>query len=83
MPRRSRDIPETPATRELDDAVADYSRAEERLRKAIIEAAREAATLESKLTYAEIGRRADYSREYVSRLAGEAGIKQQRKEPGA
>jgi CRP-like cAMP-binding protein len=79
MPRRAREIPETPATRELAIAVDAFNQAEDRLRRAIIEAAREAATPGSKLTYAEIARRSDYSREYVSRLASGAGIKQREK----
>lgn len=82
MPRRTRQVPETPATQELDAAVAELERAEQRLRQAIIEAAREAASEGSKLTYAEIGRRTGYSREYVSREATKAGIRQRQSKTG-
>jgi flagellar biosynthesis/type III secretory pathway protein FliH len=75
MPPRRRQAPDTPAVRALTAAAAAYQQAEEQLRKAIIEAAREAAQDDSTLTFAEIGRQAGYSREYVYRLAAEAGIK--------
>ena len=75
MPPRRRQAPDTPAVRDLDAAATAYLQAEERLRQAILAAAREAVQEDSALTFAEIGRKAGYSREYVYRLAAEAGIK--------
>lgn len=75
MPPRRRVAPDTEATRNLDMAAAAYQQAETKLREAIIEAAREATQEGSSLTFAEIGRRAGYSREYVYRVAADAGIK--------
>lgn len=75
MPRRNREAPDSPAIQELDAAVEAYAAAEQRLKSAIVGAAREAIQDGSKLTFAAIGRRANFSREYVYRLAAEAGIK--------
>lgn len=75
MPRRTRTVTETEAIRELDAAVAALDAAEIRLQKAIIDAAREASTEGSDLTFAEIARRSRFSREYVSRKAKAAGIR--------
>lgn len=86
MPRRDRSDIETPATRALDAAVAQYDEVEQllkekdaKLRSAIIEAAREAAQPGSKLTITEIAHRVGWTREYVNRIATEAGVKQPRK----
>lgn len=78
MPRRTRTVPDSPAVQELHAAVNNLQQAEQRLQRAIVEAAREAAVKGSKLTYAAIGRIAGYSREYVGRKATEAGIHQDR-----
>lgn len=75
MPPRRRETPDTPAVRALRTAAAAYRQAEQALHKAIIEAAREAAEDDSSLTFAEVGRIAGYSREYVYREAAKAGIK--------
>lgn len=76
MPPRQRKDADTKGTRELDKAAAEAKAAEQRLRAAIVEAAREVVEGESKATFAELGRRAGgYSREFVQRLAAENGVK--------
>jgi len=86
MPRRSRIDTDTDATRALDAAVSEYDEAEAalkekdaKLRAAIVEAAREAAQPGSNLTITEIAHRVGWTREYVNRIASEAGVKQPRK----
>ncbi len=78
MPRRTRAVPDSPAVQELHAAVDNLQQAEQRLQKAIVEAAREAAVKGSKLTYTAIGRIAGYTREYGARQAAGAGIHQDR-----
>ncbi len=82
-PRRRRDDTDTPGTRRVDKAAqsaaeiaAAADKAEQEVRAAIVEAAREVVEGRSKATFAEIGRRAGgYSREFVQRLAAEHGVK--------
>lgn len=85
MPRRARAVTETETTRALDQAIGEYDEAESvlkakdaKLRQAIIEAAREAASPDSDLTITEIAHRVGWTREYVNRLVTKAGVKQPR-----
>lgn len=83
MPRRTDPPPDTPVTRALDEAVREYDDAERllkekdaKLRAAIVEAAREAAERDSKLTLSNIAERVGWTRETINRIATKAGVRQ-------
>lgn len=83
MPRRSPPPPETPVTRALDEAVAEYDEADRvmkekdtKLKAAIIEAAREAADKDSGLTMQHIADRVGWTRETINRIATGGGVRQ-------
>jgi len=73
MPRPIRRVEETPESRALDATAREYNRVEgrllelrERLQRDVIAAVR------AGMSKAEAGRRAGYSREYVSRLVADS-----------
>ncbi|MBB3098952.1 hypothetical protein FHR83_006658 [Actinoplanes campanulatus] len=83
MPRRDRTVPDTPVLQALDEAVREYDEAEAllkakdtKLREAIVEAAREAADKDSRLTIQHIAERVGWTRETINRIATKAGVRQ-------
>jgi hypothetical protein len=73
MPRPIRRVQETPESRTLDVTAREYNRVEarlfelrERLQRDVV------AAVKAGMSKAEAGRRAGYSREYVSRLVADS-----------
>jgi hypothetical protein len=90
MPRRDRAVPDTPVLQALDNAVREYDEAEAllkakdaKLREAIVEAAREAADKDSRLTIQHIAERVGWTRETINRIATKAGVRQRPAKGGA